>query len=93
MSRLLIMLHHSPWCTACGSFRHSFVCAQHVPSLVCNLSGNGFRWQGWGVMEYRRGNFDRARELLQEGVWADSGSKNVAYVWQVMMAPPLCVVT
>jgi len=39
-------------------------------------------WQGWGVMEYRRGNFDRARELLQEGVWADSGSKNVAYVWQ-----------
>jgi len=39
--------------------------------------------QAWGVMEFRRGNVERARELFQEGVWADSSSRDVAYVWQV----------
>lgn len=40
-------------------------------------------WQAWGVMEFRRGNVNRARELFQEGVWADPDSRDVAYVWQV----------
>ncbi len=35
------------------------------------------------MMEFRRGNLERARELLQQGVWANSGSRDVAYVWQV----------
>ena len=37
--------------------------------------------QAWGVMEYREGNLDRARELLQQGVWADPNSKDVAKVF------------
>lgn len=35
-------------------------------------------------MEFRRGNVNRARELFQEGVWADPDSRDVAYVWQVL---------
>jgi hypothetical protein len=34
-------------------------------------------------MEFRRGNISRARELFQEGVWADPDNRDVAYVWQV----------
>ena len=37
--------------------------------------------QAWGVMEYREGNLDRARELLQQGVWADPNSADVAKVF------------
>ncbi len=32
-------------------------------------------------MEYREGNLDRARELLQQGVWADPNSVDVAKVF------------
>ena len=32
-------------------------------------------------MEYREGNLDRARELLQQGVWADPTSPDVAKVF------------
>ena len=38
------------------------------------------------MMEFRRGNLERARELLQQGVWANSGSRDVAYVWQVNLS-------
>ena len=41
--------------------------------------------QAWGVMEFRRGNISRARELFQEGVWADPDNRDVAYVWQVQL--------
>ena len=32
-------------------------------------------------MEYREGNLDRARELFQQGVWADPTSASVAKVF------------
>jgi hypothetical protein len=38
--------------------------------------------QAWGVLEHRAGNLERARELFQQGVWAQPGSKDVTYVWQ-----------
>ena len=38
--------------------------------------------QAWGWMEYEQGNFDRARELFQEGIWADSDNIDVVYVFQ-----------
>lgn len=42
-----------------------------------------YLWQAWGVMEYQLGNFDEARRLFQEGVWADPSSKDVVYIFQV----------
>lgn len=38
--------------------------------------------QAWGVLEYRAGCLERARELFQQGVWADPGSAGVALVFQ-----------
>lgn len=38
--------------------------------------------QAWGLLEQKAGNLDRARELFQQGVWAQPGSKDVTYVWQ-----------
>ena len=35
------------------------------------------------MMEFRRGHLAKARELFQQGVWADSNSRDVAYIWQV----------
>lgn len=38
-------------------------------------------------MEAERGNLDRARELFQQGVWADPNSRNTLYVfhaWAVL---------
>jgi len=37
-------------------------------------------WQAWGVMEASLGNLDRARQLYQEGVWADPRSRNTVWV-------------
>ena len=42
--------------------------------------------QAYGCMEFRRGNMDKARELFQNGVWADPSSKGVTAVWQVSPA-------
>ena len=44
--------------------------------------------QTWGVLEARAGSLARARELFQQGVWAQPGSCNVSRVWQV--APCAC---
>lgn len=38
--------------------------------------------QAWGVFEFRDGNLDKARELFQQGVWADPSSTDVARVFQ-----------
>ena len=27
-------------------------------------------WQAWGCLEYRAGEYDKARELFQQGIWA-----------------------
>ena len=40
-------------------------------------------WQAWGVLEFRQGDLERARQLFQEGVWADPGNKDVVVVFQV----------
>ena len=42
--------------------------------------------QAWGVLEYRAGNLDRARELFQQGVWAQPKGRDVCLVWQVRCA-------
>jgi hypothetical protein len=34
-------------------------------------------------MEYQLGNFQEARRLFQEGVWADPGNKDAVYIFQV----------
>jgi tetratricopeptide (TPR) repeat protein len=46
-------------------------------------------WQAWGVMEFQRGRLEEARRLFQEGVWADSGNRDVVYVFQV--GGPFCM--
>jgi Tfp pilus assembly protein PilF len=38
--------------------------------------------QAWGVLEYRAGCLEKARELFQQGVWADPSSTDVARVFQ-----------
>lgn len=43
------------------------------------------RPQAWGVLEHRAGNLDRARELFQQGVWAQPRGRDVATVWQVSL--------
>lgn len=45
--------------------------------------------QAWGVLEHREGNLDRAREMFQQGVWAQPKGRDVATVWQVGVAPNL----
>ena len=35
------------------------------------------------MLEHRAGNLDRARELFQQGVWAQPRGRDVATVWQV----------
>ena len=44
--------------------------------------------QAWGVLEYRAGNLERARELFQQGVWAQPKGRDVCLVWQVRSTPP-----
>ncbi len=34
------------------------------------------------MLEHKAGNISRARELFQQGVWAQPRGKSVAYVWQ-----------
>ena len=43
--------------------------------------------QAYGCMEFRQGNLDKARELFQQGVWADPSSRGVTAVWQVSCLP------
>ena len=38
--------------------------------------------QAWGVLEFRDGHSEKARELFQQGVWADPSSIDVAHVFQ-----------
>jgi hypothetical protein len=39
-------------------------------------------WQSWGLMESEQGNCERARQLFQEGVWADPGSsKDTVFIF------------
>ena len=38
--------------------------------------------QAWGLLESECGNLDKARELFQQGVWAEPGSRDVAKVFQ-----------
>lgn len=40
-----------------------------------------YMWQAYGVMEAEQGNMDRARQLFQEGVWADPRSPSTVYVF------------
>jgi hypothetical protein len=54
--------------------------------LMC--MGCGRCGQAWGVLEHRAGNLNRARELFQQGVWAQPKGKDVALVWQVRPTPP-----
>lgn len=42
----------------------------------------GLGMQAWGVLEHRAGNLDRARDLFQQGVWAQPKDRDVALVWQ-----------
>lgn len=58
------------------------ICVFHRTSFLRVLCGS---WcgQAWGVLEHRAGNISRARELFQQGVWAQPRGKAVAYVWQV----------
>ena len=44
--------------------------------------------QAWGMLEARAGNLARARELFQQGVWAQPASRNVSRVWQVRPRAP-----
>jgi len=46
-------------------------------------------WQAWGVLEYRHGNPDEARNIFQQGIWAcaqmtgsQSGGYHCARLWQ-----------
>ena len=34
------------------------------------------------MLEFRQGNLAEARQLFQQGVWADPNSRDVAFVWQ-----------
>ena len=45
--------------------------------------GYQYSWQAWGVMEAHRGNYDEARRLFQQGVWADPKSKSIPIIFQV----------
>ena len=38
--------------------------------------------QAWGVLEYRLDDLAEARQLFQQGVWADPNSRDVVFVWQ-----------
>ena len=42
--------------------------------------------QAWGVLEYRAGNLERARELFQQGVWAQPKGRDICLIWQVRPA-------
>ena len=43
--------------------------------------------QAWGVLEHSEGNLKVAREMFQQGVWAQPKGRDVGTVWQVR--PPL----
>ncbi len=36
------------------------------------------------MLEHRAGNLERARELFQQGVWAQPKGRDVCTVWQVL---------
>ena len=48
------------------------VCEQHQPL-----------YQAWGMMEWKGGNLDIARDLFQRGVWADPSNRDATRVFQV----------
>ena len=39
--------------------------------------------QAWGVLEHSEGNLKGAREMFQQGVWAQPKGRDVGTVWQV----------
>merc|ERR1712091_496554 len=39
-------------------------------------------WQAWGVLEWQRGETERARELFQQGVWASPQSRGVVAIFK-----------
>ena len=39
-------------------------------------------WQAWAIAEWRAGRVDRARELLQRGVWVAPRSRNACKLFQ-----------
>lgn len=43
-----------------------------------------YSWQAWGVMEFREGAHDEARELFQRGVWADPKSDDAPFIFHVI---------
>ena len=43
--------------------------------------------QAWGVLEHSEGNLKRAREMFQQGVWAQPKGRDVGTVWQVLPSP------
>jgi hypothetical protein len=57
------------------------VCEEHQPL-----------YQAWGMMEWKEGNLDVARDLFQRGVWADPVNRNATRVFQVRAHSllPLC---
>ena len=50
-------------------------------------------WQAWGCMEYRQQQYDTARELFQQGIWAaPPRAPDVCLVFQAspFMMPCCC---
>ena len=43
--------------------------------------------QAWGVLEHSEGNLKGAREMFQQGVWAQPKGRDVGTVWQVRPPP------
>ena len=64
-----------------GGLRHA-CCGQHADTWL-----HAAARQAWGVLEHRAGNLERARELFQQGVWAQPKGRDVCTVWQVLLAP------
>lgn len=57
------------------------VCEEHQPL-----------YQAWGMMEWKEGNLDVARDLFQRGVWADPSNRDATRVFQVLtLCSRLCV--
>ena len=51
-------------------------------------SNHIYLWQAYGVLEWRQGNLDEARDIFQKGIWADPTSANVSTIFQVILSPP-----
>ena len=66
-----------------GTQQHLKVFLPHEASFKDLEFEAGLPAQTWGVLEARAGKLARARELFQQGVWAQPGNRNVSRVWQV----------